>query len=463
MPKEAYEKLSLFQNGAAENVALMTGDEAQVGQDKSGSAFLLEFAARAKRFGFTPNEYAHIAYSWPVISLHEKPDPIRQIVRAWNRCGVVNADEEFEPVELAPNENPTTAKVTPRKRFTPFTAFEGATTALGSSSKPLVKGILSLGDTAFLFGPPGVGKTFVALDIAHAVATGRPWQGRKVTKGLVIYASLEGQGGIKLRLRALRAKYPYDSNTPFEVIPNPINFRDAKTDIPALIAEIRLLSDKWGTNPSLLVIDTVARALQGGNENSSEDAGSFIGAIDVIRATFGCTVLAVHHPSKGNEEALRGFSGLEGAADWVYRINRNKEVTCLKVKDGELPDRMKYKLAREVLGQDEDGDEITSCTVHWLSASDAEFGPEPPEGEKGKPSADDKLLDYYGVLETIYADNGGAAVSADQWMASYVDWAKANGGAVVRETTMRNWRQSLRAKGMVSLNEGNWAPTETEN
>ncbi|WP_426765441.1 AAA family ATPase, partial [Pseudomonas aeruginosa] len=56
----------------------------------------------------------------------------------------------------------------------------------------LVRGILGEGGLSVLYGAPGAGKSFLALDLGYAVATGQPWMGRDTRQGPVIYAAGEG-------------------------------------------------------------------------------------------------------------------------------------------------------------------------------------------------------------------------------------------------------------------------------
>mgnify|MGYP001228609381 CR=1 FL=1 len=66
----------------------------------------------------------------------------------------------------------------------------------------LVRDLIGLETLAVLFGMPGVGKSFVALDIALSVASGRPWQDHEVQQGPVLYVVAEGGHGTRRRVRS---------------------------------------------------------------------------------------------------------------------------------------------------------------------------------------------------------------------------------------------------------------------
>ncbi len=65
-----------------------------------------------------------------------------------------------------------------------------------------VDGVIPGAGLAGLYGPSGVGKTFLALDLAAAVAGGRVWFGHKTVQGRVVYVVLEGRAGLRNRIDA---------------------------------------------------------------------------------------------------------------------------------------------------------------------------------------------------------------------------------------------------------------------
>src|SRR5687768_9638876 len=62
--------------------------------------------------------------------------------------------------------------------------------------------MVEAGAQGVIYGPSGEGKSFVALDWALSVATGRDWQGHATKKGTVLYVVAEGGRGIKKRIAA---------------------------------------------------------------------------------------------------------------------------------------------------------------------------------------------------------------------------------------------------------------------
>jgi RecA/RadA recombinase len=66
----------------------------------------------------------------------------------------------------------------------------------------IVQDFIAAGSVAWLYGAPGSYKTFAALDIAMSVATGKPWQGREVSQGAVLFIAAEGGDDIHIRRAA---------------------------------------------------------------------------------------------------------------------------------------------------------------------------------------------------------------------------------------------------------------------
>ena len=167
-----------------------------------------------------------------------------------------------------------------------------------------------------LYGPPGSYKSFVALDIAEAVATGRAWMGREVqAAGAVLYICGEGFGGIGARIKACKMHNRTQAGAEIYVIRAAINLRSSAEDFDLLVASIKDLMEKTGVQFELVQIDTLARAFGGGNENNSEDMGAFIHNAGRIQRMLNCAMMVLHHSGKDATKGLRGHSSLLGAVD----------------------------------------------------------------------------------------------------------------------------------------------------
>lgn len=184
----------------------------------------------------------------------------------------------------------------------------------------LIDGILPERSLSVMWGQPGTGKTFVALAMAGSISSASPFFGHEAAAGSVVYAAGEGLGGLPNRLNALDLD-PEVSLARVNVVGRSPNLLDSKSTTEFIAAIQR-------KNPSLIIIDTLARGMPGGDENSAQDMGRLIANADRIRDELGCAVLLVHHGGK-NTKSERGSSALRGAADVMIEVKGSKWVTKL--------------------------------------------------------------------------------------------------------------------------------------
>jgi hypothetical protein len=188
--------------------------------------------------------------------------------------------------------------------------------------EPLIDGVLYRDSLAVLFGAPGSYKTFVALDWALCVAAGLPWQARDVHRGGVLYVAGEGSAGMGPRVEAWVEGFGADPpDGRFLLFPEPVNLLD-----PAQVGDVA----EWGAvhKPTLVVIDTLARSMVGGDENSARDMGVAIDGAERIRMASGGTVLLVHHTGKDGID-VRGSSALRGAANTMVKVENEGRIVRL--------------------------------------------------------------------------------------------------------------------------------------
>jgi RecA-family ATPase len=198
----------------------------------------------------------------------------------------------------------------------------------------LIEGIYPASALLCVYGAPGAGKSFLTLDHALSIAAGLDWQGRPVQQGPVVYLAAEGLSGLPNRVRAWQLAHPDADLTDFFIVPQTVNLRSYAdkversregTDVDMLHNTV----DSLDRPPVLIVVDTLARSLVGGDENSAQDMGWAIGACDNLRETYGCAVLVVHHSTKSGA-GERGSGALRGACDTMAELTQDSGVVSLK-------------------------------------------------------------------------------------------------------------------------------------
>lgn len=255
-----------------------------------------------------------------------------------------------------------------------------------------VEGILTEGGASVVYGPPNCGKTFAALELGTCVATGRPFRGTlAVEQGAVIYVALEGTLGARNRIEALKRSGKLPKDAPLYLCFAPVTLLDCKH--PAkLIASIKRAAKESGFPCRLVILDTLARAIAGGDENSGKDMGKAVRAIDAIRHATGAHVMLIHHCGKNEALGARGHSSLRGAVDTEIEIIRpeGESISTIRItKQRDLPygNPMPFSLEVIHLGTDRRGKSITSCVIRHEDEAMASKPGKP--GRKAKCTADE--------------------------------------------------------------------------
>lgn len=236
----------------------------------------------------------------------------------------------------------------------------------------LIEGLIPERGLVVPYGPPKVGKTFIVLSMALHIAAGMAWFGRPVKQGVVVYIAGEGLGGLALRIKAMRLRHEIPADVPFYIRPKAVNFRE-----PTAVAELVALAREAaaGQPIALVVIDTLARAMPGVDENSAQEVGLVIAQCDLVKEELGCTVAPIHHTGKDAERGMRGSNAIHGAVDATFRVKAagKGRVTLINEdqKDGEPAPPMTFNMEEVSTG-------LRSSLVPIL---EDQRGPGRPKGE----------------------------------------------------------------------------------
>lgn len=230
--------------------------------------------------------------------------------------------------------------------------------------KHLVKDLMLEGSLFVVYGESNSGKTFWLMDVCLCIAAGIAWRTRPTARGLVLYVAGEGAGSVKLRVAAYRQeRQDIPAGIPFAVISQAVNFL-SRESVDKLIRTLQAAQAEAGEQPALVILDTFARAIPGGNENDAQDVGAAVAAADRIRAEVGCAVGFIHHSGKDPAKGARGSSALRAAADteiFVEGQSGQRIATVTKQRDLEPDGPMPFDLA-SVQIDTVDGP-VTSCVV----------------------------------------------------------------------------------------------------
>lgn len=240
----------------------------------------------------------------------------------------------------------------------------------------LIESIIPKKAFVALYAPPASYKSFISLDLAEAIATGRDWMGYKIPKkGAVLYICGEGHGGLGARVKACKIQNKSPDGTNLYIIRAQLNLRSSPEDFAELLNAINDLIAEIDEPLELIILDTLMRMSGGGfNENSSEDMGAFITQAGKLQEIFECALMVIHHSGKDVTKGLRGHSSLLGAVDTELEIARqdslinasdasvigNAILTVSKQKDGADSIQIGIEVISVEIGTSDLGFEITT-------------------------------------------------------------------------------------------------------
>lgn len=318
---------------------------------------LMKLSASLVASGLKPGATVNLLRS---VMLASKPEEGPELDRWRERFGsdlvrMVQGAEKYQPKEPEPVKS------------TNLTETHSQVKEATKNIKWLVKNVIPQDAMGMLFGASGTFKSFIAIDLALSVLHGQEWTKRKTAKGAVYYVAAEGGAGVSRRVDAWHRGVDVPENLYYCRTPLLLS---SKEEIGALRASIAALPEI----PVLIIIDTLSQTFAG-DENSSSDIATYLRMLNSeLRAAFNCTVLVIHHTGHSATERPRGSSAITANVDFLLGCYRsdpegmNARVDVTKQKDGDLVKGMYFDLDRHVLGQDDEGDEITSLVANFHDA-----------------------------------------------------------------------------------------------
>jgi KaiC/GvpD/RAD55 family RecA-like ATPase len=289
----------------------------------------------------------------------------------------------------------------------------------------VVKDVISPGGLIVIYGAPKSGKTFFVTDLGLRVAMAQPWFNHRVRAGLVLYIASEMGRRAERRVWAWLDHHlgdVADRDLPFAIVPKVVNLLDAVA-VERLVATIDSMIDTRG-KPALLIVDTLARSMAGGDENSAQDMGRAIAVADRLRDQFNTATVLVHHAGKDVTKGGRGSSALLGAADAYILVESDQAgghvATVEWSRDGEAGQRYGFRLLPVELGTDTDGDVAMTCVLVPSAEATAKAA-KPVRRDVALDALREAIGEHGQVMpDTSTIPKGVRAVTLDQWKARWM-------------------------------------------
>lgn len=308
----------------------------------------------------------------------------------------------------------------------------------------IIDGVFARKSFGIIYGPPKRGKTFVALDMALSVAAGlEDWQGRPLRTGGVLYIAGEGVGGLKKRVKAWLNHHHVSSAIPFRILASTVNFM-LPEQVTALLAAIDALGEQF----SMVIVDTVARAMLGGDENAAKEMGLFVASCDIVKEHTGACVVGIHHSGKNSDNGMRGSSALLGAVDTVLKIDKDEDTVTIVMeeqKDAEPLEDIILTLQSVPVG-------LSGSSLVPV-AGEATASTEPRKGDLS-PRA---KLAYQFLTDCVQPDcvriRGCATVPKEEWRAACIKRGLSDGDREQQRKAFNKYSSKLQELGYVAYDD----------
>lgn len=306
----------------------------------------------------------------------------------------------------------------------------------------LLDDLLPAKGIAFIYGPPGSYKSFIALDMAAAITSGAGWHGYECEmQGACLYIAAEGSRGLMERIVAWEKHYNR-SRGPLAVMTIPVMMDDVVA-VRAFTECLEKASEALNQPIRLVVIDTMARSFSG-DENSAQEVGAFVNACTRFSVDIGdCLVMVVAHTGKDLSRGMRGSSALDGAADCHFLVTKPNLGQALvkntKQKDIEMAEPMRFAMEPVSTGILDRKGRIRRSLVPILES----------KGEQADPDAEDDMTAFdhkdanilLGLVKA--ADRANEKITEDELRIKFIDCMQ-NSQNKKPEAAKKTWQRAYK-------------------
>lgn len=232
--------------------------------------------------------------------------------------------------------------------------------------QPLIEGFIQEQEAVCVYGEPNGGKSFLALDWALCIATGKPWLDTYPVKaGPVVYMAGEGAASLQDRVQAW-LRFHQIRQIPgmfFQLRPLPLRDEETIVEIQAVLETYALEERGEGEpnmQPRLIVVDTLSQFMMGGDE-VGPDMALFVSNVRRLSQDNNTAVLIVHHTNASGDRE-RGHTSLRGNVDVMFKCSPTYQNNVLvgldlandKQRDKSRAEKLPLRLRKVKLSKDRD-------------------------------------------------------------------------------------------------------------
>ena len=197
--------------------------------------------------------------------------------------------------------------------------------------EPLIDGILRCGHKMLISGSSKAGKSFLLMELAIALAEGRPWLGFKVRQGKVMYVNLEIDKASCINrfidiYKALGISKEHRNPGNISIW----NLRGKAVPLDKLVP--KLIRKIAGKGYEAVIIDPIYKVITG-DENSASDMGAFCNEFDKICDETGCSAIYCHHHSKGAQGSKKAMDRASGSGVFARDPDAQLDIIELELSE----------------------------------------------------------------------------------------------------------------------------------
>jgi hypothetical protein len=314
-----------------------------------------------------------------------------------------SAGAEFDDVDIEVGEPPEEVKTTGLlKLLSPSQMLE--------MPEPtwMIDGIMQERSSVLMFGKSNTFKSFLAIDMACSVATGREWHGRKVKKHKVLYVATEGANGVgRIRIPEWFRYHdvPFDDSTDIFLYPSEISL-DNEKNVGLLLKTANAMGIE------LIVLDIFAGTMDG-TETEDTTARAWVRGVNRIIQKAQAGVLVVAHTGWADQTRARMHTHFWGSFDSRLRVegDKDKRTSVLAIdrhKDADSTGKWGFKL-------DTAGKSLVPVLEDTVATEDTSSWPIP---QKVAMQCLRELVEVQGSVETFKGAPNAPGVLLSDWQTS---------------------------------------------
>jgi hypothetical protein len=198
----------------------------------------------------------------------------------------------------------------------------------------LIENLWSAGAVGVIGGCPKIGKSWLALEMAVSVASGRPCLGHYAVPKpgtALVFGAEDAPVSLRERVEHLaRARGTDFAALEVQVILEP------SLRLNRLVDRRRLQATLAHYRPKLLVLDPYVRLQSGVDENDATQVSAILGVLRELSRAFEVAIALVHHTRKGGAEdpglSLRGSGDFWAWGDSNLYLRRQRDRIALAIE-----------------------------------------------------------------------------------------------------------------------------------